>query len=197
MKIFIIGAGGVASALCKCLEKEKNISQVVCASKNPKKARGFIQVKNKKIKLLSNAVDASDIPRLAKAIRGFDLVINASLPNFNQQIMKAALKAKVNYQDLCSWLPDFKSAEQLRFHEKFRKAGLVGLINTGISPGITNILAAEANDKFEEVEEIKIRGIEEQKARQLIFAWSPAITLLELTFPAPVFRNKRTILVKP
>lgn len=196
MKIFIIGAGGVASALCKCFDKDKKISRVICASKNPKKAKEFIAT-SKKVKLLNKAVDASNVSQLAKLIKDFDLIINASLPSFNQQIMKAALKAKVNYQDLCSWLPDYKSAEQLRFHEKFKKAGLFGLINTGVSPGITNILAAEGKDKFEKIEEIKIRGIEEQKARQLIFAWSPEITLRVLNCPAPVFRNKRTFFVEP
>lgn len=197
MKIFIIGAGGVASALCKCFEKDKKVVAVTCASNNIKKAKEFIQTRGRKIKLLKSNIDASNTNQLAKAIMGFDLVINASLPNFNQQVMKAALQSKVNYQDLCSWLPDFKSAEQLRFHEKFRKAGLIGLINTGVSPGITNVLAAEGKDKFEEIEEIKIRGIEEQKAHQLIFAWSPAITLRELNCPAPVFRNKKTFFVEP
>jgi len=197
MKIFIVGAGGVASALCKCLTKERTISKVTCGSFDVDKAKEYIDTKPKKINLLNKRLDASNISQVAKEINGYDLVINASLPNHNESIMKAALASKANYQDLCSYMLDYKTIEQLKYHDRFRQAGLVGLINTGVSPGITNILAAEGKDKFEEVNEIKIFSIEEQKSRQLIFAWSPEVTLLELTVPPLAYKKGKFVLVKP
>lgn len=196
MKIFIVGAGGVASALCRCFEKDRNISSVACGSKDIKKAKEFIKT-SKKIKLLKKSLDASDVYRLTQVIRGFDLVINASLPEFNENIMRAALAAHVNYQDLCSWMLDYKTVEQLKFHNQFKSADLVGLINTGISPGITNVLAAEGKDKFEIIDDIRIITVEEQTARQLIFAWSPSVTLLELTVPPLIYKNKKFAFVEP
>lgn len=196
MKVFIVGAGAVASALCKCLSKEKNVKQIVCASNNPKRAKEFIKT-DKKVKLLSKTLDASNSIQVAQAAKGFDLIVNASLPNFNEVIMQAALQSKTNYLDLCSLLKDNKTAEQLKYHNRFKKAGLIALINAGIAPGITNILAAEGKDKFERIDEIKIRAIEEQKASQLIFAWSPEVALDELMANPLVYKKGSFSETKP
>jgi saccharopine dehydrogenase-like NADP-dependent oxidoreductase len=111
--------------------------------------------------------------------------------------MKAALKVGANYQDLCSYMADFKNPEQLKFHRKFQKAGLLGLINTGISPGITNLLAREAADNLDRVSEIKIRLVEDQKTDELVFAWSPPVLIDEVTSPPLVYENGKFKLIKP
>ncbi len=188
MKIFIVGAGAVASALCRCLEKERNIEKVVCVSNNPKRAKEFIRT-SKKIKLLAKKIDASKTEQISKVAGGFDLIVNASLANFNESIIKAALQIRANYLDLCSYLKDNKTAEQLKYHNSFKKAKLLALVNAGIAPGITNILAAEGKDKLSSIDEIKLRSVEEQKASQLIFAWSPESALYELMSSPLVFKN--------
>ncbi len=195
MKILIVGAGAVASVISKCLSKDKDISEIVCASKNKKNDKKFIDLNNSKISLTS--ADASDVKQIVKISKDFDLIINASLPKFNENIMKAALRVGANYQDLCSWLADFKTAEQLKFHKAFHKEKLIGLINTGISPGITNLLAREVADKLDSVLEIRICLLEEQKADKLIFAWSPEITLDEITSPPLMYKNGKFVLSTP
>jgi saccharopine dehydrogenase-like NADP-dependent oxidoreductase len=194
MKILLIGSGSVGSVISKLLSKEKQISKIICASNNIKEAKKFINQKNKKIKLIK--LDASDIKQVVKAAKGADLIINASLPNFNENIMEAALKVKANYQDLCSHLKDLKTPEQLKFHNRFKKAKLVGLINTGIAPGITNLLSKEIADRLDKVEEIKIRLLEEQKASEFVFSWSPEVTLDELSAPPLTYKNGKFKLLK-
>src|SRR3989344_2112993 len=169
MKILIIGTGAVARVICHFLSKEKNVSQIVCASRDQKKARQFI-VPRRKISL--RRLDASKIPNVVAAASGMNLIINASLSVYNEKILESALAAGVNYQDLCSHLAHLKTPEQLKFHEPFRRAGLVGMINPGVSPGITNLLARNAVDRLERVDEIKIRTIEEQTADELVFSWT-------------------------
>ena len=195
MKVLLIGAGGVSSVMSKVLAKSSKVSEVVCCARNIEKAKDFIDIKNDKIEL--KRLDASNINDIVKLAKGKDIIINASVPKLNRTIMAAALKAGVNYQDLCSYLVDYKTPDQLRFHKKFQKKGLVGLINTGISPGVTNLLIRDAADKLDRVEEIKIRLVEEQKANELIFAWSPEVTLDEVTSPALVYKNKKVVLCKP
>src|SRR3989338_6029756 len=163
MTILLIGAGAVASVLTKYLVKDRCVSKIVCASKDIKRARQFIN-KERKIKLIS--LDAARTGKIVKAAKGADLIINASLPDFNENIMRAALRVGANYQDLASRLADLKTVEQLKFHSRFRKAKLVGLINAGVAPGITNLLARLAADKLDEVRSIRFRLLEEQEASE-------------------------------
>ncbi|MBI4037308.1 saccharopine dehydrogenase NADP-binding domain-containing protein [Candidatus Daviesbacteria bacterium] len=193
MKVFVVGAGAVASVLTKYLSKDRAIEEICCGSIDLEAAKEFID--HQKVHLVK--LDAKNPQEIAQKAQGFDLIINASLPNFNEQVMEAALKVGANYQDLCSHLLDLKHAEQLKFHTKFQQAKLVGLINTGASPGITNLLAKDAAAKLDTVSDIKIRLVEEQKSSELIFAWSPIVTLDEITSPPLIYQNGQFQLTKP
>jgi saccharopine dehydrogenase-like NADP-dependent oxidoreductase len=194
MKILLIGAGAVGSVISKYLYKDDEVAEVICASNNMNRAKEFIS-DGGKIKLVE--LNASNIDEIVDKARGVDLIINASLPRFNENILEAALRVGAHYQDLASELADLKTAEQLKFAEKFKKAGLTALINTGVAPGITNLLAREAADKLNEIEAIHFRCVEEQKASEFIFAWSAETTLDDLTMPPLVYRDGKFILTKP
>ncbi|MBW2995105.1 saccharopine dehydrogenase NADP-binding domain-containing protein [Candidatus Woesearchaeota archaeon] len=187
MKILMVGAGAVASVASKLLSKEKNISKIICASNDLKRGKEFIDTKNSKIEL--KKIDASDKKQIARSARDVDLIINASIPYFNRNIMEAAIMSGKNYQDLCSYLYDYKTSEQLKFHNRFQKAKLVGLINTGIAPGVTNLLSAEIADRLDSISDIRIRLLEEQKSSEFIFAWSPEVALDVLSAPPPTYKN--------
>lgn len=195
MTILIVGAGAVASVISRHLAKDRSITRIICASRNLKRAKQFINLKERKIKLIF--LDAARVSAIIKAARGANLIINASLPAFNEHIMTAALAARANYQDLASRLLDLKTVEQLKFHARFKKAKLAGLINTGVAPGVTNLLAREAADKLDAVRAIHFRLLEEQKASELIFAWSAETILDELTAPPLVYENGKFIFTKP
>lgn len=195
MTVLIVGAGAVASVISRHLARDRSISKIICASRDIKRARQFINTKERKLKLIS--LDASRVAEIIKAAKGVDLIINASLPAFNEHIMTAVLATRANYQDLASRLLDLKTVEQLKFHSRFKKAKLVGLINTGVAPGITNLLARGVADKLNTVSAIHFRLLEEQKASELIFAWSAETILDELTAPPLVYENGKFIFTKP
>lgn len=195
MKVIILGAGAVGSVIAKFLSEDKEIKQVVCADKNLSRAKQFVNFKNKKLSLME--LDITDSKKLVSVLKDSDLVINASLPRFNGLVLKACLEAKANYQDLCSYLDKYNKPEQLAFDAEFKKAGLVGLINTGMSPGVTNLLARNAADDFDSIDYIKIRTLQHQNSVQPIFALSPEIILEESTEPSLVYRNKKFEFVQP
>lgn len=195
MKILIIGTGAVGSVISKYLSNDKSISKVICASKDTERAKEFIETQNQKIELI--ALDAANIPEIIGAAKNVNLIINASLPRFNENIMEAALKVGANYQDLALELADLKTAEQLKFHKKFQEAILTAVINTGVAPGITNLLAREAADKLDNINEIHFRCVEDQKASEFVFAWSAETTLDDLTAPPLVYREGKFVLTKP
>jgi saccharopine dehydrogenase (NAD+, L-lysine forming) len=181
MKVLLIGCGAVSYVLTNFLAKDIDVVKVVCASNNTNLANDFINQNNDKISIIH--LDASKKKDIINVAKGFDLIINASLPEFNETIMQAALEVKANYQDLCSYLEDLKTVEQLKYHDMFKKFKLIALINTGIAPGITNILAKDIADKFDELNSIKIRILEEQKAIDFIPSWSLKVTIDELNSP--------------
>jgi len=107
-----------------------------------------------------------------------DLIVNASLPNFNLNVMQVCLKVKSNYIDFCSLLKDLITPEQLSLHEDFKKAGLLAIINAGVSPGLTNIIAKQLSSKLDSIESINFRILEDQD--QQVYSWSPEVILDEL-----------------
>jgi len=194
MKILLIGSGSVGSVLARLLCRDRSVKSVTVATHEISSARRVLAAHPK---LRVRAVDASSVKDVVRVAKGKDLVINAALPDFNRPIMRAALTVGANYQDLCSQLKDCKNPEQLKFDAEFRQKGLVALINTGISPGVTNLLIREASDALDTIEDVRIRVFQEQQAEEMRFSWSPAVTLDELTSTPLVYRAGRFGLVKP
>lgn len=194
MKVVVIGIGAVGSVLAKFLSSDKNVESVVCADLNLDRAKKFLNFKSNKVKLVE--VDANNMKSLISVTNGCDLIINTSLPRFNENIMKAALEVKSNYQDLCSHLDSDSFPEQFKLNEQFKKMGLVALINTGMAPGITNILAKDTANLFDEIDIIKVRTLQNQIAITPIFALSPEIIMEESLEPAIKFENGNFVRVK-
>ncbi|MCX8162980.1 MAG: saccharopine dehydrogenase NADP-binding domain-containing protein [Candidatus Micrarchaeota archaeon] len=183
-KIVLVGVGATGSVIAKLLAKQKENTQIICITNNIKKAFEYIDEKNPKIKLVE--ADASKPKQIIKFAKGASLILNASLPKYNKSLMRVALEVGANYQDMCSELEEGYKPDQLKYSQEFKEKNLIALINTGVSPGVTNLLAKEASEMFDEVEWIKFRIIQENKADRLVFSWSATLTLEEIT-AEPVF----------
>lgn len=104
----------------------------------------------------------------------------------------------MNYIDLASFWgynPKSKTSiyevEQLEFNEKFKKNNLTGLINAGVSPGLTNLLARECSEHLDKTDEIRIRLIEDTKTDKLCFAWSKEWLLDEIATRPLIYKNNK------
>lgn len=134
--------------------------------------------------------------------------INASIPDFNQQIMKLALFFKANYADFASDIYSHKILETLEFEqeelrEDFEKNSLLALINLGISPGITNLLIGERIEHFHnlphktKIKKIEIFLLEDIRSKQLVFSWAPSVAIEELSFKPAFFSEDELQRVEP
>ena len=193
--MLIVGAGAVGSVVARQLTRERSIELVTCIDRDVRRAKAFLKGSGKKIRFAKG--DVRTLADIVRAGEGSSIVINAGLPNLNRVIMGGALRLGAHYQDMCSHLADLKNAEQLEFHKDFRAAGLRALFNTGVAPGVTNLLAADLAAQFDEVDEIRFRLIEDQDATRPIFTWSPTVLFDELMAPPLVYRNRRFRLVEP
>ncbi len=195
MKVSIIGCGEQGATIAKYLIEKADVDEIRLADIELKKADSLAK-SLKSSKVSPHQVNAGNIEEMLKVAEGIDIIVNAVLPKFDLSIMEAALKSKANYVDMASG-PPYVTDEQLEQNEKWKKAGLTALINTGISPGITNVLIARAADQLDSVEEALIRtavkilpGTRVYEGKELFLeTWSPETMWQDYIEPPVIFEN--------
>ncbi len=164
--ILIIGAGGVSRvATNKCALNSDTFEKIILASRTKGKCDQIAdEIKNRlNIQIKTDVVDADNVDEVVSLIKKHkpDLVLNVALPYQDLSIMDACIKTKVHYIDTANYEhPDcakFEYRLQWARNEKFKEAGILGLLGSGFDPGVTNIFCAYANQYlFDEINYIDI-----------------------------------------
>lgn len=192
MKIILIGYGKVGSVLAKLLAQQQEIEKLICTYRTEKPAE-----KAQKISFVQcDAASPRDLALLLLR-EPAEIVVNCSLPQYNKNILEACLQQHRHYLDLAScWdidadlkAPAPYKIEQFEYAKEFKKSNLMGLINAGVSPGLTNLLAAHAAAMLDEVDSIKIRLLEECQTKTPFFAWSVEESLEALRWKPVVWQD--------
>ncbi len=157
------GAGVIGSCSVNYLSKLDQFNEIIIADINEKGAKNLIK-DNEKLDFIK--IDARDEKTLLKSLTDVDVAINCIGPfyKFAPSIIKAAIKKRVNYVDVCD---DYDTTEILldKFHKSAIDADITCIVGLGASPGLTNMIAAYGSKQFTSVNEIKIfvtRGIDEK-----------------------------------
>ncbi|MEM5869766.1 MAG: saccharopine dehydrogenase NADP-binding domain-containing protein [Candidatus Aenigmatarchaeota archaeon] len=204
MNVLVLGCGAVGSSIIRLLLKEKFINEILCVAKDKKTAKDFLLQNFKDIEF--KVADALDFSEIKNLLQKSDFVINA-LPSYlevagknilvNLKILEFCLKVGVNYLDFaCYGDEKRKIAEQLLMAKKFEKEKLFALINAGICPGLSNLLAKESSEEFEYLESIKIRTLEDQRGLEFVLPWSKE-GLFDVASKVLVYRNYKFFFKEP
>jgi len=170
MKVLIIGAGGVGSALANLLSRRGFVTKGVVADLDINRARtASDRAGSRWSPAQINASDPSAVARLAQE-SGADILVNACDPRLVPQLFAAAFQAGVKYLDMAMSLstpnisnpfklPGTKLGDlQFADDDRWKDKGLLALIGMGVEPGISNVFARYAADHlFESIEEIGVR----------------------------------------
>jgi len=156
-KVVVLGgSGAVGSVAIKTLAGQDHFSEIIIADLNLAKARQVASgLKGKKV--TAKKVDVLSQKSLIGAIKGSDVVLNCTGPfyKFAKPVMKAVLKAKVNYVDINDDVD--VTLEVLEMDAEAKRAGVKALIGMGSSPGATNIIAKmAATNLLDETDSIDI-----------------------------------------
>lgn len=188
-RVAVVGCGAQGRVISTILNEDPDFERIgmfdlkpdVCEAHGKwlARARGSAAVEFSKI-------DATDVESLTSKLRGYDIVINAVLPKYNLNIMRACLRLGVHYVDMAFGPPYDNLTAELSMDADFSKNRLVALTGAGKAPGLTNLLAAEAADLLDSVKSVKIRLYGKVDASEPIMTWSPA-TLIEDCSIQPVF----------
>ncbi len=171
MRVLVVGAGGVGSAIAHAAAESEVLEHVVVADVDGDRASATVQ-ECADTRFVAHALDASDagaITELAGHER-IDVVMNACDPRLNPSIFAAAFDAGCHYVDMAMTLsePDatrpyevpgvMLGAEQFAASDRWQERGLLALVGMGVEPGLSDIFARYAVDHlFSAVDEIGVR----------------------------------------
>lgn len=151
MKIAIIGAAGaMARTTMLDLLDNPGVERILLAdTQGEKVARMAESVGDDRIEAC--VVDGYHVEDTAKAISGFDAVINAAqlFPGLFENIMDACLMAHCHYNDLGGLF--WTTRKLMKRFEAFQSENLTAILGMGSAPGITNVLGRYACDRLERV----------------------------------------------
>ncbi|MCR5719973.1 MAG: saccharopine dehydrogenase family protein [Lachnospiraceae bacterium] len=175
-RLLIIGCGGVAQvAISKCCQNSEVFNEIMIASRTVSKCEALkAKLEKSTDTLITTAkVDADNVKELVELIRSYkpDAVLNVALPYQDLTIMDACLECGVHYIDTANYEPEdttdpawkeiydkrckekgfsayFDYSWQWAYEDKFKNAGICGLLGTGFDPGVTSVFVAYAKKHY-------------------------------------------------
>jgi saccharopine dehydrogenase (NAD+, L-lysine forming) len=207
MRVLLLGAGGVGSAMATAMSESEVFSQVVVADIDASRAAHAVADLDER-RFSSCALDAGDeeaIVGIAHAERA-DVVVNACDPRFNPSIFSAAFDAGCHYLDLAMNLSErhptrpfehvgrMLGADQLMSSRAWEARGLLALVGMGVEPGLSDVFARYAADHlFSTIAEIGVRDGSDLKVDGYDFAPTFSIwtTIEECLNPPLVWERER------
>jgi saccharopine dehydrogenase-like NADP-dependent oxidoreductase len=155
MKIAVLGgAGAMARITLHDLISNPDVKQILVGDLHLEAATAVLEKLDDE-RLEAAEIDVRDVDATARLLEGYDVVINSTQYYFNMQVMKAALQAGVHYIDLGGLF--HMTRKQITLDDEFRAAGLLAVLGSGSTPGITNVMARYAADKLDSVDAIDIK----------------------------------------
>ncbi len=159
----IIGAGGVGRVVAhKCVMNNHIFDRIILASRTLKRCEE-IQGELPEGAIEIDTVDADKTEEVISLIEKYkpSILINVALPYQDLAIMDACIATKTPYLDTANYEhPDeakFEYKLQWARDEKFKEAGIMGLLGSGFDPGATNVFCAYAQKHyFDEIHTIDI-----------------------------------------
>ncbi|MCM2410804.1 saccharopine dehydrogenase C-terminal domain-containing protein [Streptomyces sp. RKAG290] len=173
MRVLLVGAGGVGTAITRIAARRDFFDHMVVADYDVSRAEAAVAALGDAADRFSACrVDASDKAAVTALLaeRQCDVVVNATDPRFVMPLFRAALAAGTHYLDMAMSLshphPDdpYRECgvklgdEQFEQAQEWVKSGRLALVGMGVEPGLSDVFARYAAEElFDEIEEIGIR----------------------------------------
>ncbi len=154
MKIAVVGGAGrqALGAIYDFVEDE-SVDKLLLIDALPEALAARVKlVRSEKVE--AQAIDVLDTRKLSAALDDYDACINCSTHKLNLPVMDACIASRTNYTDLGGLYHWAK--QQLTKHEEFKKAGITGIVGSGVAPGMVNVMAKYAADRLDTVETVRI-----------------------------------------
>jgi saccharopine dehydrogenase (NAD+, L-lysine-forming) len=208
MRVLVVGAGGVGSAVPAIAQRRGFFDHMTVADVALERARGAVERLAEPDRFSAVRVDASDEAALVALIREqrADAVLNACDPRFNEPIFAACHAARTTYLDMAMTVsrrhpsdpynrPGVMLGElQLAEAEAWERVGQLALVGIGVEPGLSDVFARYAADHlFERIDEVGVRDGSDLRVEGYDFAPTFSIwtTIEECLNPPLVWERAR------
>jgi len=146
MDVVVLGAGRVGSAIAVDLAKDEAF-EVRVADRDPARLSHLAERHG----IPGERVDFSLPSTVARAVEGADLVISA-VPGFlGYRTLEAVLEAAVDVVDIA-----FFAEDPFTLDRRAKERGVRAIVDCGVAPGMSNLLAGRADSLLDETESVAI-----------------------------------------
>ena len=153
MRMLVLGAGLQGSACAFDLLYETSVTQVLLADKQVSALPPFLAQRGD-ARLVPLVLDVGDEAAVRAAFAGCDAVLSAIPYYFNGTLARLAVEAGVHFTDLGGNTQIVQEQKQL--HAAARAKGISVVPDTGLAPGMVNVIAQHGIDQFDTVEAVKL-----------------------------------------
>lgn len=172
MRVLLVGAGGVGTAITRIAARRAFFEAMVVADYDPARAETAVAALGDDGRFVAAAVDAGDETAVTALLARHrcDVLLNATDPRFVMSLFRAAHAAGATYLDMAMSLshphPDRPHEEcgvklgdeQFAQAAAWQSEGALALVGMGVEPGLSDVFARYAADElFDEIEEIGVR----------------------------------------
>jgi saccharopine dehydrogenase-like NADP-dependent oxidoreductase len=150
MRVLVLGgAGAVCNETTRDLAHYSNFDEIVVADYNLEASNALVEEINDQ-RLKTVFFDANDYDAMLKMFPGFDVVVNGLPWKYDLPVTKACVEVGVNGLDVST------EEEQWDFDSAAKAKDIIFVPGVGATPGITNVMARNAADQLDTVDEIQI-----------------------------------------
>jgi saccharopine dehydrogenase (NAD+, L-lysine forming) len=172
MRILLVGAGGVGSAITGIAARRPFFEAMVVADHDFGRAERAVAALDGDGRFTAARVDASDRAAVVALLAAHrcDVLLNATDPRFVMPLFDAAFEAGAHYLDMAMSLSrphptdPYRECgvklgdEQFAQAARWERAGRLALAGIGVEPGLSDVFARYAADElFDTIEEIGVR----------------------------------------
>jgi saccharopine dehydrogenase (NAD+, L-lysine-forming) len=173
MRVLLVGAGGVGTAVTRIAARRGFLTDMVVADYDLSRAAAAVAALGVRgDRFSAQRVDASDVDAVRRMLaeNQCEVLLNATDPRFVMPLFNAALSAGTHYMDMAMSLSAPHASrpheecgvklgdEQFKLARAWEESGRLALVGMGVEPGLSDVFARYAADElFDEIEEIGIR----------------------------------------
>ena len=137
--------------------------------------------------------DLSDPKEISRIVKDADIVVGALPSRFGLQALETVIAAKKNYCDI-----SFMGEDAIDLNAFAKKKGVTAVVDMGVAPGMSNVLAGFACQHLDTVDRIEILvgglPVHRHWPYEYKAGFSPNDVLEEYTRPSRIVENGRVVI---
>lgn len=197
MKVLVIGAGMMGSAMAYDLAHSEGVKKVMVADIEEERARKVAATIGRGVQ--SQKLDISYVDEVEDVMENYDIALGATSYQHNVILTESAIASGTHFCDLGGNMDVVY--KQIGLHDKAKRANALIVPNCGLAPGMACVIAAGAAKKFSHVDELHIRvgGLPQHPQPPLNYqlVFSPEGLINEYIEPAEAIHNGKLLHIEP